>query len=273
LKSADSASYRLKMEARMRLLDACSNYDYMTTWKQARKRGNPKWFTRSTKYQEWRKRQSSGTLSLTGNLGSGKTIIMASMIDDLNLFVHKGIVAYFFCRHDISESLKARTVIGCLAKQLLQQSGNIDKLNEEVGEDLSTIDSDKMFQLLEHVFSGMSTVHYFILDGADECEEGERRHLMRLLWRLQTKFKLLLCISSRTGAKTTWITYDEVRFEDVHSGIIAHPSIAIPVNNPDIGDFIEAELEARLELGKLSIGNAAIILEIQDALQAGAEGM
>lgn len=47
----------------------------------------------------------------------------------------------------------------------------------------------------------------------------------------------------------------------------------MPESNPDIERFINTELEARIESGKLSIGNPAIILEIRDALLAGAQGM
>jgi ankyrin repeat domain-containing protein 50 len=268
LKSASATSYRRKMQARLYWLDACSTYDYVTTWKQARKRGSPTWFIQSTKYLDWRKdRESprSDSLYLTGTLGSGKTVLMASMIDDLNLFAPKGTTAYFFCRHDINESLKARTVIGCLARQLIQQSANIDKLDEEFGEDLFYVDCDVVIQILGRVLSGTSKVYHFVLDGVDDCEDSERDALLQLLRQLQRKIPLLLCVSFRAGINSELIT---------GPGIFTSLQIlSIPANNPDIGEFIAAELEARLESGKLSIGNAAIILEIQDALQAGAQGM
>ena len=268
LKSASATSYRRKMQARLYWLDACSTYDYVTTWKQARKRGSPTWFIQSAKYLDWRKdRESprSDSLYLTGTLGSGKTVLMASMIDDLNLFAPKGTTAYFFCRHDINESLKARTVIGCLARQLIQQSANIDKLDEEFGQGLSYVDCDRVIQLLGRVLSGTSKVYHFVLDGVDDCEDSERDALLQLLRQLQKKIPLLLCVSFRAGINSELIT---------GPGIFTSLQIlSIPANNPDIGEFIVAELEARLESGKLSIGNAAIILEIQDALQAGAQGM
>ena len=49
-------------------------------------------------------------------------MLLANIVDDLNLYVHsKNItVAYFFCRHDIPESLDAGTVIRSLAQQLLR---------------------------------------------------------------------------------------------------------------------------------------------------------
>jgi hypothetical protein len=42
----------------------------------------------------------------------------------------------------------------------------------------------------------------------------------------------------------------------------------MPGNNLDIEEFIDTELEARIETGKLSIGNPAILLEIPHALSS-----
>jgi ankyrin repeat protein len=48
---------------------------------------------------------------------------------------------------------------------------------------------------------------------------------------------------------------------------------SIPDDNPDIEAFISAELESRIESKKLVIGNPALILEIQDTLLEGSQGM
>ena len=44
-------------------------------------------------------------------------------------------------------------------------------------------------------------------------------------------------------------------------------------NNPNIGVFIGVELESYIESRKLVIGNPALILEIQDTLLKGFQGM
>jgi len=270
LKSADSASYRRKMDLRLRWLDALSTYDYVTTWKQARKRGNPTWFTQGDDYQRWREGKFSRTMFLRGDLGSGKTIIMASMVDDLTLVAPKDILAYFFCRHDISESLKARTIFGCLARQFMQTRAITDKLVQNLGESLHDLEINDIFRVLHRVESSItgSTIYRIVLDGLDECEVSERQELIQILKRLQREMNVLICISCRTGINEESMIDDD--YDSLWSGWWF---IDIPHKNPDIGEFIEAELGARLESGKLSIGNAAIILEIQDALQTGAQGM
>jgi Cdc6-like AAA superfamily ATPase len=268
LKSSSSASYQKKLEARIRWLDACSTYDYETSWKQARKRGNTAWFINEPEYQQWKDSPfvpfwtPSNNLFVTGKLGSGKTILMANMVDDLILTKPKGTVAYFFCRYDISESLKARTIIGCLARHLLQQSPNIDKLDGALGIDKCVPNSDSVDKIIEVALSDKVPPHYLVLDGLDECEIRERQSLVSLLGQLWEKFQLIICISFRTDTKTQPIL-----------GLQAKWTLKIPDNNPDIEEFIEAELEARIESGSLLVGNPVIILEIQDALQAGAQGM
>src|SRR5947209_4493874 len=116
-KFSESVSYRKKLKTNLRVLHSCSTYDYETTWKQTRKTGNSTLFNRTPEYEDWKDRSHSCTLLYTGKLGSGKSVLLANVVDDLHLHIQSEniAVAYFFCRYDIPESLRARTVIGSLA--------------------------------------------------------------------------------------------------------------------------------------------------------------
>ncbi|KAH7183897.1 hypothetical protein BKA60DRAFT_670559 [Fusarium oxysporum] len=119
-KTSEAEPYRKKLEDRHRILGSCSTYDSQTTWKEIRRCGNTSWFTQQREYQDWKGRSESCTLFYSGKLGSGKSIVLANMVDDL--YIHRQgnpPVAYFFCRHDVPESLRARTILGSLARQLL----------------------------------------------------------------------------------------------------------------------------------------------------------
>jgi ankyrin repeat domain-containing protein 50 len=96
------------------VLDFCSKYDYQTTWKQTRKIGNATLFKQLVEYRDWKNSPASSTLLYTGKLGSGKSVLLANVVDDLNMYTRDEtvVVAYFFCRHDMPESLKARTMLG-----------------------------------------------------------------------------------------------------------------------------------------------------------------
>ncbi|KAI3573711.1 hypothetical protein IWW34DRAFT_138598 [Fusarium oxysporum f. sp. albedinis] len=117
---SESESHRKKLENRLRILDSCSTYDYQTTWKEIRRCGNTSWFTLQREYQDWKVRTEPCTLLYSGKLGSGKSISLANMVDDLYIHRQGNLpVAYFFCDHNNPESLRARTILGSLARQLL----------------------------------------------------------------------------------------------------------------------------------------------------------
>ncbi|OCK77585.1 hypothetical protein K432DRAFT_436450 [Lepidopterella palustris CBS 459.81] len=261
-----SVSYQQKLATNLRVLDFCSTYDYETTWKQTRKAGNATLFGQDAEYQEWKGRANSCTLMYTGKLGSGKSILLANIVDDLNIDVQsKNItVAYFFCRHDIPESLKARTVIGSLTRQLLRTIPDLAIVAELCNETSSALCFEKILSLLRHALPPDHKA-YFVLDGLDECDYSERETLVEQILRLQETLTLLLCVSFRVEPGYP-LKLSPERFT-------AARITSIPDDNPDIEAFIEAELERCLKSSKLAIGEPALILEIQDALLKGSQGM
>ena len=111
-KFSNSMSHQQKLTARLRVLDFCSTHDHGTIWKQTRKIGHATLFNQFPEYQAWKDGAESCTLLYKGKLGSGKSVLLANIVDDLNMRIEDKdtTVAYFFCRHDMPESLKARTV-------------------------------------------------------------------------------------------------------------------------------------------------------------------
>ncbi|RKK66728.1 hypothetical protein BFJ69_g15148 [Fusarium oxysporum] len=265
-KYSESESHRKKLENRLRILDSCSTYDYQRTWKEIRRCGNTSWFTLQREYQDWKARSESCTLLYSGKLGSGKSISLANMVDNLNLHREGSpLVAYFFCRHDAPESLRARTIIGPLARQLLCTIGELTTMSEDFAvTGPPVLDSDGILRLLNHTLSPTCRA-YFILDGLDECDESQKDDVILRLREIQTVCSLLIYLSFRQEAGKAPALYLEN---------FANPSmISIPENNPDIAEFIQTELERRVELGRLRVGEPTLVLEIRDALLERAQGM
>ncbi|OBT95296.2 hypothetical protein VE01_06606 [Pseudogymnoascus verrucosus] len=267
-KFSESVSLRQKLKTNVRVLDSCSIYDYETTWKQTRKIGNTTLLNQIVAYKDWKGQKSSCTLICTGGLGSGKSVLLANLIDDLNLNCRsKNVtVAYFFCRHDILESLKARTVIGSLARQLLRLIADlaiVARFIDKTTTDLA-LDFEEIFSLLQHSLPPTSRA-YFVLDGLDECDPAERDILIKQLWKFQKTFSLLVCVSVRLDPSNVL----KLSLEQFINAQVT----SIPDDNPDIDAFILAELESRIESKRLVIGNPMLILEIQDALIKGSQGM
>ena len=160
-------------------------YDYEITWKQIRKIGNVTLFNRTVEYQNWKDRTDFNTLMYTDKLGSGKSVLLINIVDDLNLHVRKKdvVVVYFFCRHDVSESLKARTVIGSLTRQLLFSISDLTMMIELVGETSPVLNFERLFNLLQYVLPPNCKA-YFILDGLNECNNVERKIIILQLRQL-----------------------------------------------------------------------------------------
>ena len=259
-----SVMHQQEMATKLRVLDLCSTFDHETAWKQTRKGGNTTYFHQVIEYQDWKGEGNSCTLVYTGKLGSGKSVLFANIVDDLNICAQNKNtpVAYFFCKHDISESLKARTIIGSLARQLLGT-----KLDLTVAAQLCDKTAFDIDDLLDVLRRGLPSNHraYFVLDGLDECDHSEKELLIEQLHKLQKVLVLLLCVSYRVEPSNAL----ELSFEQ-----FIEPNFAsIPDANPEIEAYIDAELNNCLESKKLVIGEPTLKEEIQDALLKGAQGM
>lgn len=250
----------------MRVLDFCSTYDHERTWKQLRKVGNASFFEQHEQYKDWRDHSHPCTLLYTGKLGSGKSVLLANIVDDLSLLNAKErvLVAYFFCRHDVPESLKARTIVGSLARQLLCTITDLS-LPAKSCQNLHIVgDIDKVLRLLLQGFSSPIKV-YFVIDGLDECDSEDREGLLEALRVIQEKLEVRICISFREEPNSD--------LQSISSQLVSACLVPIPLDNPDIEAFIKADLERCLQKECLTLGDPRLKFEIQDALLEGSQGM
>ncbi|PWY82524.1 ankyrin [Aspergillus eucalypticola CBS 122712] len=264
----ESQSHARRLRARQRVLDACSTYDYEQDWKRIRKLGATTLLETSMIYKQWKApRGSEGlqsrTLICTGMLGSGKSVILANMVDDLNLdSERKAVVAYFFCQHDSTQSLTPKTVIGSLARQLLQSESDLDAARDVLG-DKQSLEVDGIITLLRHLLPP----HFealFVLDGLMHCDRKVRQVILESLQEIQKLIKLALCVSVRPEPADSLQELKQLQNQRCWS---------VTANKFDIDAFINAELERCLESGKLIINDPALVLDVRDSLSQGADGM
>ncbi|KAJ5700903.1 hypothetical protein N7493_011949 [Penicillium malachiteum] len=102
-----NALYQQQYQAKQRVLKFCSEYDYMVAWKQIRKIGNTSLFRNCPMHQIWKHTPQSRFLIYASNLGAGKSVMLANLVDDLNLQSQdsKIPVTFFFSRYDLREAL------------------------------------------------------------------------------------------------------------------------------------------------------------------------
>ncbi|KAI6088401.1 hypothetical protein F4821DRAFT_233642 [Hypoxylon rubiginosum] len=254
---------RRQVENKMKLMRGCSTFDYQAAWKQARRCGNATWFANNECYKDWRQNSFSSTLLIPGTLGAGKTVLLANIVSDLSLNATGQIVTYFFCQSDYTESQVYRTIIGCLARQVVEslEVGNLDQL-------WANPDSEMDENAVEALFTAEAIRNrqiYLVLDGVDECATPVRARLISFIRSLRICLHLKLCISLRLVA--------DLRIQNELARLNPDNVMEMPTVNPDIKDFIQARLVTCLENEELAIGDPALVIEIQEALEEGAQGM
>ncbi|KAF0319893.1 nacht domain protein [Colletotrichum asianum] len=145
-KWSDSEVYQRRLKTKARWLNACSTYEYQTTWKQTRKKGTSSLFSAWTEYQSWKHDPNSSAMLLSGKDTGELVTDDIRLTEDIREALLKGSNGMFLwvslqlnavCSevsdHDIREAL------GSLPKDLnetyariLKNSARLDHRNRHV---------------------------------------------------------------------------------------------------------------------------------------------
>ena len=184
--------------------------------------------------------EGSTILWLTGEAGSGKTVLTGFLIEELKAEIgpswHRArgldIVLSFFCAQTVESHGDARTLLKELILQLLTTRMEIiHRIKEIFGS--SRHEYDASFETLWRIFqTAVELVPeksiYIIVDGLDECEETSRSRLLSRLSRLigdwssdsRPRKTIKLVISGQTGIIAAWkpsypsLKHYHIRLED-----------------------------------------------------------
>ncbi|KAK2667507.1 hypothetical protein RAB80_016698 [Fusarium oxysporum f. sp. vasinfectum] len=257
---SESSSHQRRIKTCTRFLQACSQYDYQTTWKQTRKAGTTRLLESFSEYQQWQSDQfSHDSVLFRGKLGAGKSVLLANVVDNLNL-QSNAIVLYFFARYDRPDGLNARTILGCLIRQLLEHFVTNRDFDHIFKNNATVRDADDIVEIFKQVPPHNQHV-FIVIDGVDECPMDEQHTLLRALSVIQPHgYKL--CVSVRTLEQTSTWKGHSFRF-----------NVSIPEDNPDISDYVEVEVARRIQEGRLVIEDPNLVQEVKEKLIYGAYGM
>ncbi|KAI0164182.1 hypothetical protein GGR57DRAFT_278144 [Xylariaceae sp. FL1272] len=167
----------------------------------ARKCGDALWFREIEKYQYWRDNSAWPAawpmLLLLGRLRAGKTVLLVKIVDDLHLHLDY-IVAYFFRRSDHPYSLDARTIIGCLTRQV------VDALAPEAAAKLRDSNEVVIDELQVHDLYKSPVINRrhicFVIDGTEELGADARSEVIEFLKHVRSCVRLKLIISHHLAA-------------------------------------------------------------------------
>ncbi|KAF5635881.1 nucleoside phosphorylase [Fusarium sp. NRRL 52700] len=249
----DSAKHELDPEKHaeyLQLLEIQLDHDYMASWQRIRKLGSTSLFTFEPRYQRFIDYSGSSTLLYSGSSGTGKSVILANMVDHLSQRHPKTAqIAFFFCRRDEDNSLQALVILGAIYHQVLKALGGLPAILDNKGDVVSNL----------QVALEAAGKTYLILDGLGQCPKTEQTKVIKALQSLQAKCSLSICLSSRPE------NMSYVGWTDPHS-------IDIPVHNRDVSSYIESEISRRLENGELVVAYPDQEFWIISALTTAAKG-
>lgn len=251
---------------RSRFLNSCSTYNYETALNQARRKGKSRWIFQVSEFKKWNSLGQSSILLCSGIVGAGKTVLSSSVVEELLVTKRTNVsVAYFFCRDNDLESLKAREIMGSLARQFLGgiPAKSFSKIDRDFGG--ITPNTEQIVSYLQHLLPPEAE-YIIILDGLDECGSEEVCHLFETLQSLHR--------SPSHVFKLFWTGRSDFVAKVPHK---LQPNFAVTIsqsnNGPEISNFIELALEEALEDGRLQLRDPGIIFNIQDALETNAREM
>ncbi|KAJ5425230.1 hypothetical protein N7465_000300 [Penicillium sp. CMV-2018d] len=228
------------------------------------------WFQKESVFDKWKDDPQTTMLWCLGTIGMGKTVLMSNVVAQLRLHAARKsneIVCYYFCREDNEATLSARSILGSLARQILdtkiEQSEYETLLSlQENTRDLSTTDVTQF--LLSHLEADEGKKYYVVLDGLDECDGSQVQAVAQAMVELCSKcigFKILC--AGRPGL--------EKRFKSTA------PQYIIMVNEQkvksDMDHYLTQTLKKCLDEDDLILGDSTIFNKIYSTLRDKSDGM
>ncbi|KAF6828312.1 NACHT domain-containing protein [Colletotrichum plurivorum] len=253
--------------------------EFDSIWRRERRRGTSQWILKHPRYEEWLKSSDPALLWLQGNLGSGKSVTMASIVASLVMpnskpssantakQKHRALrtVSFFFCTKATDKTLKQGNIMGSLACQTLRHEAIIPSLVTFLDKSPQPVDA---FALMDYVdlllaITPRNWQGVFILDGLDEVPIEELKELFVDLRRLLKGRNVLLCCSARSNT---------IYKPTVHAIVPVKSIIAMEAEDrlADFEAYISTEIERWKIIRSLSSEIEQLIIK---QLLVGCQGM
>jgi hypothetical protein len=248
--------------------------EFEHNWRHERRKGNTNWILRTQEFGSWRDSTQSSVLWVTGSLGSGKTVLMANLVDHLSVHVAGRLVpmvAYFFCRYKKDPTLKPRTIFGSLIHQLIKNfdTGTDQDLAAALQQtSLDELDTEDPIAVLDWALEIIprNRSYFLVLDSLEDCSPPDMDAIFAGLLRLSKDRRVHICCSTRHAKKLSPVV-------DIANSYF-QKSTAIPMkasdNDAELKAFIDREIEARQNFQPMDAG---IVEALKKALFLGAQGM
>jgi len=248
-----------------------SPMDHIKPWKRAMQQrldGTTTWFQHDANFRKWLQDEKTSVLWCSGNLGTGKTVLVSSIVAYLHTIRRPSDnISFFFCQSEQGGSLLARNIFGSITCQLL--SSHIEQASHDQLQNLynesRNLDTEDVVTFLTSKLEHDSS-NFVILDGLDECELVEVERISKAinaLYKSRSRGLKIFC-AGRSDIECRLFRSSEPDYRI---------SLAREEVDLDIERYVKITLEQRLADQELKLGDPTLIFRIIDVLQEGARGM
>ena len=258
----------LRLVKALRWLSPVNPVAKLQAFRRDRQGGTGNWLFDLPEMSQWLD-NSKEALWIYGIPGAGKTTLSTLVVDEVLYRKRSKSVgtAYFYVRHDDTESHKPWHVLGSLISQLARQNSTALAHVMEIythaltnGSLTSASDSDDLDNLLYQVAESFEYI-YIMIDGLDECGplfDSNRRRLIHTLSELHH--------IGESSVNTIIFSRDEhdIRMQLSATGF---RNVSIAATSADLRLFTNAWLPS------LEIQSEMLKIEIVDSLVEQAKGM
>jgi hypothetical protein len=202
-------------------VDPSTNHEAALKIHQA---GTNDWFLSCKEFNNWREAKNS-VLWLSGFPGSGKTVLMSTVINFLQQCGNQKVsacVAYFYCDFRSPDTRDPLNLVGSLIAQICSQLGFFPKNLEDAFERSQTSTPSRSRQTDLRTFSEvlmlLTSQHRvaILVDALDECER--RQDILKLFWCLGKRggpLNVLLGSRDEADIRETLSDFPRMRLEAV----------------------------------------------------------
>lgn len=191
----ESASGVNGSQQRMMVADWYSRTDFadqQTDQISRRKEGTGVWLLNHHEYQNWYEHANT-TLFCPGLPGSGKSMMVASVVDDLQArFSGRTdvVIAYMYCNFNRQAEQDIHHMLAILVRQLFQEQTQLPEPVETLyrrHRDRATRPSEKELKDVLCLLVGLYARVFVVIDALDECQNADqgRDKLLAELFHLQ----------------------------------------------------------------------------------------
>ncbi len=167
--------------------------------------------------------------------------------------------SHFFCLHDDIQSLKAKTIIGSIARQFAEDipANEFADLSREWSKGDIALTALASFLISK---LSKSCRYFIILDGLDECDEAEAEEVLKILFILQAS---VLQISVYCATRPALVNTLRSNFK---------PERIIDMEDRENQEYLASDMNQFIQ-NDIKVRDQEILPMILQNLRDGAEGM